>query len=292
MRQVKKLSDIQEKRLVEEYRNGESIKKLMLKYNFATKKSITDKVKKHYPNSYREVFKEAKNNRKRYHINLTTINSSFNAYFIGLMLTDGYIQDKNRFGIQLKDEDCINFISKITGKEYKRYKTNNDTYYYRIIFSNNEEVENLKRFGITCRKSKTLLPLNLKKEEEKFLPYIIRGIIDGDGCIYYTSGHTPAFFVVTASYQFALWLKDTFEEKMFMEDVHLTTTSDGYYRVETAYFFNLLKLMAIVYNKPFGMNRKYSLLRKMFRDYNGLFLQDEEDGIVQTTTYNKWGLRK
>ncbi len=39
------------------------------------------------------------------------------------------------------------------------------------------------------------------------------------------------------------------------------------------------------------MNRKYKKIRKMFRDYNNDFLNDEkkEDGIVQTTT-EKTGL--
>ena len=56
----------------------------------------------------------AKNNRKNYHIDFEKINSEFNAYFIGLMITDGYIIDENRFGIDLTDKDCIEFISKIT----------------------------------------------------------------------------------------------------------------------------------------------------------------------------------
>ena len=41
----KKLSDEQEKQLVQEYISGIPVKDLMIKYNFATKKSITDKVK-------------------------------------------------------------------------------------------------------------------------------------------------------------------------------------------------------------------------------------------------------
>ena len=44
----KKLSDEQEKQLVQEYISGIPVKELMTKYNFASKKSIIDKVKKHY----------------------------------------------------------------------------------------------------------------------------------------------------------------------------------------------------------------------------------------------------
>lgn len=49
----KKLSDEQEKQLVQEYISGIPVKDLMIKYNFATKKSITDKVKKHYGENYK-----------------------------------------------------------------------------------------------------------------------------------------------------------------------------------------------------------------------------------------------
>lgn len=51
MRQ-QKLSTEQEKQLVEKYRQGASVCSLMAKYNFASKKSIIDKVKKHYPEEY------------------------------------------------------------------------------------------------------------------------------------------------------------------------------------------------------------------------------------------------
>ena len=42
------LSKESELQLVEDYRKGASVTKLMEKYGFASKKSITDKVKKYY----------------------------------------------------------------------------------------------------------------------------------------------------------------------------------------------------------------------------------------------------
>lgn len=274
MRQIKRLSDDEELQMVEEYRQGISSTVLMKKYGFATQKSITDKIKKHYPDSYKQIISEGRNNKKNYEIDITEINSEFVAYFIGLMLSDGYIQDENRFGLQLTDEDAIKFISEITGKNYKTYSYHNDNRktFYRIIFSSKEQVEKLKRYGITERKSKIIPALELKASEEKYLPYLIRGLLDGDGCIYYTSKITPSFFIVTASKNFADWIKETLENKLYMKDVHISVMLDQYYRVETAYYPNLLKLLALVYDKPFGMSRKYELIRKMFRDYNGNLL--------------------
>ena len=124
----------------------------------------------------------------------------------------------------------------------------------------------------------------LAKKERKFLPYIIRGIIDGDGSVAKTSYGGSQFFMVTKSEIFANWIKKVLENNFFMDDISIRISSEGLYRIETANQYNILKLIALVYNKPFGMNRKYNNLRKTFRDYNNDALLDKDDGIVQTTT--------
>ena len=86
------------------------------------------------------------------------------------------------------------------------------------------------------------------------------------------------------SKEFAEWIVKTLTNDFFMEDIHIRQNEDGFYRIETANQYNILKLIALVYNKPFGMNRKYNNLRKTFRDYNNDTLLDKDDGIVQTTT--------
>lgn len=44
-----KLSKEQELQLVEDYRSGMSVEQVRVKYGFKTRKSVTDKVKKYYP---------------------------------------------------------------------------------------------------------------------------------------------------------------------------------------------------------------------------------------------------
>lgn len=116
-----KLSKEQELQLVDEYLAGASVKSLMAKYNFASKKSITDKVKKYYPDTYTQIINNAKENRKGYSYSLERLKSEFDAYFLGLLLTDGYIARDREIGIDLTDEDCIQFLSSTIGKEYKTY---------------------------------------------------------------------------------------------------------------------------------------------------------------------------
>ena len=280
----KKLSNEQELQLVQEYIDGAPVKVLMERYGFATKKSIMDKVKKHYPDNYKELVENAKNNRKGYNYKLEKIENEFDAYYLGLLLTDGYIVGETKVGIDLIDEDCILFLSKSIGKQYKSYPQENHQTKYRLIISDKELVSNLNRLGVVKNKTYTIKAPQLLKEEEKFIPYILRGIIDGDGCVSPTSYGGAQFFIVTMSEEFANWIVDVLENKLYMIDIHKRQTESGIWRIETSNQYNILKLIALVYNKPFGMMRKYNKLRKTFRDYNNDTLLDKVDGIVQTTT--------
>ena len=85
------------------------------------------------------------------------------------------------------------------------------------------------------------------------------------------------------SFDFINWCKMVLENKLFLEDMHLRQNETGLWRLETANHWNILKLIAIVYDKPFGMSRKYKLLRKTFNDYNKTSLpiyEDKDEGIV------------
>ena len=280
----KKLSNEQEFQLVQEYIDGAPVKVLMERYGFATKKSIMDKVKKYYPDNYKELIENARNNRKGYNYKLEKIENEFDAYYLGLLLTDGYIVEETKVGIDLIDEDCIQFLSKSIGKQYKSYAPENHQTKYRLIISDKELVSNLKRLGVVKNKTYIIKAPQLLKEEEKFIPYILRGIIDGDGCVSPTSYGGAQFFIVTMSEEFANWIIDILENKLYMIDIHKRQTESGIWRIETSNQYNILKLIAVVYNKPFGMMRKYNKLRKTFRDYNNDTLLDKVDGIVQTTT--------
>lgn len=258
----KKLSNEQEKQLVQEYISGIPVKDLMIKYNFATKKSITDKVKKYYGENYKNLINFAKINRKGYHYTFEKINNQFDAYYLGLLLTDGYITTRGTdVGLDLVDEDCISFLSNGIGKKYnviKKYRSNEQTR-YRLIVSGKELVNNLQKYGVVKNKTFTLEGPQLLLEEEKFIPYIIRGIIDGDGTVSPTSYGAPQFSIFTASEKFADWLVYILENKMYMIDIHKNFQANEYnglWKIGSANHNNILKLITLSYDKPFGMERK------------------------------------
>lgn len=281
----KKLSKEQELQLVEEYRKGTPVMELMAKYGYKTKKSITDKVKKYYPDEYENIVKEAQSGRRGYTYSLSELTSPFDAYLVGLLLTDGYVlSDRDGLGLDMTDEDVIAFVANTIGTKYTSYDIENKKTHYRVLITIPGISAEAERFGIIPKKSNIVPEPQLMEKERKFLPYIIRGIIDGDGSVAKTSYGGSQFFIVTKSEAFANWIKKVLENDFFMDDISIRISSEGLYRIETANQYNILKLIALVYNKPFGMNRKYNNLRKTFRDYNNDALLDKDDGIVQTTT--------
>lgn len=282
----KKLSKEQELQLVEEYKQGTPVIELMAKYGFKTKKSITDKVKKYYGENYKEIIKQAQDNRKGYTYSLKEITSPFDAYLIGLIMTDGYVlSDRDGLGLDMTDEDVIKFVASTIGTNYKTYIEEGRKNRYRVLINVQGISKEVERFGIVPKKSKIIEKPKLLDKERQYLPYIIRGIIDGDGCVSKTSYGGAQFYICSMSEQFINWIIEVLEKDFFMTDIHKRQNIEtGIWRVETSNQYNILKLIALVYNKPFGMNRKYNELRKTFRDYNKDVLLDKDDGIVQTTT--------
>lgn len=274
-----------ELQLIEEYRKGVPVKELVNKYGYKTKKSITDKIKKHYPDKYNDILNEAQISRKGYTYSLETISSPFDGYLVGLLLTDGYLlSDRDGLGLDMTDEDVISFVAKTIGTKYTKYEYYGKKDKYRVLINIPGIKKQVERFGIIENKSLKIPAPILKDEEIQYLPYIIRGIIDGDGCVSPTSYGGAQFYIVTMSEQFADWIISVLSNNFFMEDIHKRQSKAGLWRIETSNQYNILKLIALVYNKPYGMNRKYNILRKTFRDYNSDALLDKDDGIVQTTT--------
>ena len=250
---TKKYSNEMEKQIVNEYLNGASTKFLMNKYGFKTRKSITDKVKK-YGYNVRSNREEIMKNKPYEYFSMSVIDSEFKAYFLGLLLTDGYIVD-NTVGLDLVDEDCIKFISSTIQKPYHSYKREgNRQNRHRIIINNQKLIKELERFGVVPRKTKLLNGFELQENEQKYYPYIVRGMIDGDGWI---RKDGKEFFICTASYSMALWIKKVLENKLYMSDINIHEEK-AVWQIRTANIHNLDILKILVYDKSFGMARKYN----------------------------------
>ena len=103
-------------------------------------------------------------------------------------------------------KSALNLKNKIANKKggYKK-----DGIYYRIQFSNVKLYRWLNLIGIKSNKSKTISKLKIP---DKYFFDFLRGLLDGDGCIYsfwHPESQYPQIRVrfISGSKNFLLWLK-------------------------------------------------------------------------------------
>lgn len=229
-------------------------------YGYKTRNSILQKLEKHNINR-RDCNEEQSINKSYYDFSMQIVDSEFKAYFLGLMLTDGYVNiERNYIGIDLSDEDAIKFLSEHINTKYIRINNPKCKDKYRIILYGKKLVREVSRLGLISRKSLVLEGPVLDKYEMQFLPYILRGIIDGDGWIRKDGNE---FFIASASINFINWCKNSLEGMDF-ENIsvnYIPNEYNGIYIIRSGIKYNIEQLKSRIYNKPFGMNRKYYLLQ-------------------------------
>ena len=261
----RKLTIEQENQIVKQYEDGISVKELKTFYGFKQNKSIYDIISRRGGRirTFQEAL-EVKNPRRK--ISFKLIDEPFKAYFIGLMLTDGWVHG-NQIALSMTDKDVIDFVCTYFGKEpVIIHKSGNRKVQYRFCMNSERIVNELKRFGIVERKSLILQPPKLKKSETQYISYLIRGIIDGDGWVRKDAGE---FFICSMSGDFIMWCKRVFENYFKFVPLNVIHKDDGIYCLRSSDIRNMLLLYVHVYYTSFGMARKYNKFVKRFREHNG-----------------------
>ena len=139
------------------------------------------------------------------------INTQKKAYWLGWMITDGYVLSKlntkrgvintNSIGLKLSEKDIdvlkdfkndlkadvdIQFVKRRSGKVYKNKITNKETFIQggnqsELRFSSAKMIQDLAKYGIHQNKTYDIgFP---KALDSKFYSGFIAGVISGDGCI-------------------------------------------------------------------------------------------------------------
>jgi hypothetical protein len=130
---------------------------------------------------------------KKYHFNddfFAIIDTEAKAYFLGIILTDGYIGDKDVvLELNCKDRHIIEtFVECVNGnnKIHEITKNPNTTFNTtisttsRLSFRSNKMVQDLRKLGI--EKNKTF-NMNIPKLPEHLERHFWRGVLDGDGYV-------------------------------------------------------------------------------------------------------------
>lgn len=140
-----------------------------------------------------------------------TINSPQTAYILGLWYTDGYnCETKNYINISMCDLEILEKVKKeldYSGPIYqqKRGKTNKKIPYC-LWLSSKKLSQDLAKLGCVQRKSYHLrFPTNISND---LMPHFIRGLLDGDGCIYYNKQRNQWRISITGTKELCRGIQD------------------------------------------------------------------------------------
>lgn len=113
------------------------------------------------------------------------IDSEHKAYWLGFLMADGCVSEKNnRIELSLQEKDYKHIIKfkEFMNSDHKVGKKIKDNKYisYRLGFSRKKTKQDLMMHGCIPNKTKDMIFPNIKKE---FKRHFIRGYFDADGCI-------------------------------------------------------------------------------------------------------------
>lgn len=172
--------------IISSYLNGHSVLHLSQKYSTNTYRiqSILDE------NNVQKISQMKRNNPLFIEDYFKIIDTKEKAYWIGWLLTDGGVSNKNDIEIALseKDKDILHLLEQDLCISNKVKPFGNG--YVRFSISSVNMCIDLSQYGIIPNKTLTLkFPKNIP---EKFETHLLRGMFDGDGG--FTTGLATRFY--------------------------------------------------------------------------------------------------
>lgn len=260
------------------YEQGYSTNEIAALAGYKTGKSIADKLK---ANGIKLCTETRLKKQKTYDENLfETINSDEKAYFLGLLLTDGWTTRGDSIGYSTVDFDLIAYLSCYSGKSIQTVDRSNQTIgpagtvinrktEYRLCFTSKKMVKDLERLSVAPNKTLNLQGPNLSPQEMKYISSIIRGIIDGDGTFGFPSNSKKSIYfrIISMSKDFIDWCEWALE-LLGMRGLKINQCKGGLWRLESGQPENILILLYTVYKHPMGLERKrQKLLEHVLKHY-------------------------
>ena len=111
------------------------------------------------------------------------------AYILGLLMTDGCLsrakKGSYRISLCLNDRELLEKVAKVIGSNHAIASSKHQKGLFIFIFGRRRLVEDLMILGMKPRKS---LNLRFPEVPKEYLRDFIRGVFDGDGCVFYRNG--------------------------------------------------------------------------------------------------------
>lgn len=223
--------------------------------------------------------------RQKYSINeniFEKINSPEKAYLLGWLISDGYVNGEKgkssiRIQIQERDLDVLFKLRDIFGSNspirkviYEKEGQENWVDQMRLDIHNKKCVQDLYVLGITANKSKKII---LPEIDNNLVPYLIRGIFEGDGC--FCVGTTQKgylstqWYICSASEKFIDKIIDIFDQILNIDLVKKKNKWNVFY-AKTNGAQKIKKIMSWIYNENLNlcMNRKFNYWKNFEKMHN------------------------
>lgn len=224
--------------VIKRYQQGESCQKIADSYN----------VTFHTISNILEKYDIKRNNR--YH-NLTlnenyfeTIDSYDKAYFLGFLLTDGSVSDKEnaiRLSLSSKDEEILNVFKDKTGNGNIISIREDERHSERIFHLRSKKwKEDLAKYTVVPKKT---FICEMPELQSNMMPHLIRGMIDGDGWIT-AKGHAIGF---CGNEKTVTQLRDFLVDTLNVYNVKVIHTEDNLWQISWASQKDIEKIGNFIY---------------------------------------------
>ena len=197
-----------------------------------------------------------------------TIDTPQKAYWLGFVVADGYISiSDNRFGIELakKDKDHLikfkNALESNKGLEERKRKGRLTAYQFRL--SSKKIINDLSELGITGNKTYNMKSM-LKKLDKDLQSHYLRGVFDGDGCIYLPKKKNDCVISLTGKYEVLLDFA-----KFFNLDISRIKTKTTNHVIALSGNRQCFKILSILYqdtDESIRLDRKYEIFNDHFKN--------------------------
>lgn len=281
--------------IADKYSTGQSISSLGREYGCSS-----DPIKKMIKaeNVYKRSFDEQTQLGKKYKFNeryFECIDSDSKAYVLGLLMADGYVAKYDnciRLSLQVGDIDMTNFfVSELESNKPVKiiYPKGHNPISFASVISK-KTVEDLYKWGcVQCKSLILKFPSNI---DEKFMPSLIRGYFDGDGCAHLCvekTGYTRLSLFTTSSIHFINGLNNYLSTKgivtqckphQFSKQTHISTIRDT---VSCWKFFKLIYHA----NESFSLRRKKEKFIEFFRDKKRVLSSNQaaKNNLIKKLTF-------
>ena len=181
------------------------------------------------------------------------------AYFLGLLITDGCILDNNQVTLSLQKEDAyiLNEFNKITNNQNTiKFGKGRHSNMAEAHFKNYDIAKNLAQYGCVPRKTFIAHLPNIRHD---LMRHMIRGLIDGDGSIQVYDNAQRVFFCGASPLVFELHRYLTRELTLNKTKVYVKQQKNPLYFCQWSSQKDINAICHYLYD---GSDEKYRLKRK------------------------------